>query len=134
DGNACVMSCGRAWYFPFDRVRELADAIENFGSDQGLTSGGLRPDLVTTKHKLDGETCRDAAHTCDFFKIWHRRPGTGAHGFDKKGPPIADNIEMLGGGWLVPYPHSADWKCEIAAFALFHYALLFEDRATKKRN
>ena len=105
DGCACVMSCGTAWRFRFDRFQELAEAIEQFDPDQALALGRLQSDLpaqvaVTTKLKLNGANRPDLiARTRDFFVFRPGEPALALMDVDKKAMPrhVADNIERLGG-------------------------------------
>jgi hypothetical protein len=107
DASCCVMSRGVAWRFGFDRVRELAEAIEEFGPDQALALGGLRSDLpvrveVTTKRRLNGANRPDlVARTRHFFVFHAGEPALALVDFDRKGmpPDVADNLQRVGGLW-----------------------------------
>ena len=107
DGSACLMSHGTAYRFAFDDIAEFAKLIENFGPDQALTLGRLRPDLpnkveVVTKRQLNGDTNPlVVARTREFFTY---RPGQSALAlidYDTKGmpPSVAARIAELGGLW-----------------------------------
>jgi hypothetical protein len=78
DGSACVMASGGARRFAFDTASELAEKIGRLGSDEALTAGRMRSDLlskvdVVTKRKLNGANRPDIiARTQDYFEY---RPG-----------------------------------------------------------
>jgi hypothetical protein len=102
------MSRGTAWRFRFSRISDLAELIEDFGPDQALTLGGLRPDLfarveVVTKRELNGTTTSQniIARTRDYITYRPGEPALALIDHDTKGMPqsVADKIEELGGLW-----------------------------------
>jgi hypothetical protein len=107
DGSACVMSRGTAWRFDFSRIKELSELIDQFGSDQALTLGGLRPDLparveVVTKRKLNGAASPNViARTRDYFTYRSGQPALALVDYDTRGMPhnVANKITELGGLW-----------------------------------
>jgi hypothetical protein len=107
DGSACVMSCGTASRFGFERLQELAAAIEQFGPNQALALGRLRSDLptrveVTAKRKLDGANRPGViARTREFLVFSPGGPALALVDIDKKGMPshVAQKIQRLGGFW-----------------------------------
>jgi hypothetical protein len=107
DGRACVMSRGTACRFRFSHIGELAELIEDFGSDQALTLGGLRSDLparveITTKRRLNGAASPNIiARTRDHITYRSGEPALALVDCDMKGMPqsVADKIIKLGGLW-----------------------------------
>jgi hypothetical protein len=119
DGSACTLTRGTASRFRFTRLTELAELIEDFGSNQALTLGALRPDLparveVVTERVLNGASSPNAiARTTDYFVYRSGEPALALVDYDLKGMPksVADRITELGGLWpslLSVMPWAAD--------------------------
>ena len=108
DASGCVMSRGKAQRTKVADVEQLADLIENIGSDQALALGSLRTGLpdqvrITTKAKLlNGVPGPDIIARLHSDIIY--RPGRPAFAlldFDIKGmpPDIKTEIDRHGGFW-----------------------------------
>ena len=105
DGGACIMSRGTATRFQYYDVQKLGEIIDQFGPDQAITLGTLRPDLpdtveITTKRKLNGSgSNRLIARTKEYFQYRQREPALTLLDYDRKGMPgaVAERIKRLGG-------------------------------------
>jgi hypothetical protein len=105
DASACLMAQGTAQRLPLPDIGALANAIEGTKSNEALSLGRLRPDLVdrvtiTTKTKLNGAARRDLiARTSDNIIFLSGQPALALFDFDTKGMPsaVAARIAQLGG-------------------------------------
>jgi hypothetical protein len=106
DGSACKMSRGRARRWRGD-VYEFAALLEQLGSHQAITLGGLRPGLadeveIVTKRKLNGADHPNLiARSRDYLSYRTGEPALALIDFDLKGMPadVAERVARNGGLW-----------------------------------
>ena len=109
DGSQCIMTRGMARRFVFSAacMRDLGSKIDQFGPDEALATGAMRPDLpdtvqVVTKRKLNGGSHPGIiARNQDFLSFRAGKPAIVLIDFDAKGmpPTVAAKLDELGGLW-----------------------------------